>query len=117
MSPVTGSVRVVSADSHVLEPHDLWTRRLAGSPYADRAPRMVEDESHGHVFAIDGLRPFPVGLAGAAGKPAEELRYTGDQVESLRAGGWDPKARLEDMDADGVAAAIRAALPAARVAR
>jgi uncharacterized protein len=106
MTPATESVRVVSADSHVLEPHDLWTTRLAGSPYADRAPRMIEDESHGHVFAIDGLRPFPVGLAGAAGKPAEELRYTGDQVESLRAGGWDPTARLEDMDADGVAAEV-----------
>ena len=98
--------RIISADSHVLEPHDLWTSRLAGTPFAERAPRMVEDERHGHVFAIDGLRPFPVGLAGAAGKPSSELRYTGDQVESLRSGGWDPVARLDDMDTDGVAAEV-----------
>ena len=105
MSPVADT-RVVSADSHVLEPHDLWTSRLAGTPFADRAPRMVEDSHHGHVFAIDGLHPFPVGLAGAAGKPASELRWTGDQVDTLRSGGWDPEVRLVDMDADGVAAEV-----------
>ena len=97
---------MISADSHVLEPHDLWTSRLAGGPFADRAPKMVEDESHGHVFVIEGLRPFPVGLAGAAGKSSKELRWTGDQVESLRSGGWDPVARLADMDTDGVAAEV-----------
>jgi predicted TIM-barrel fold metal-dependent hydrolase len=99
-------VKVISADSHVLEPHDLWTTRLAGGPLADRAPTMVEDEHHGHVFVIEGLRPFPVGLAGAAGKSAKELRWTGDQVESLRSGGWDPEVRLVDMDTDGVAAEV-----------
>jgi predicted TIM-barrel fold metal-dependent hydrolase len=99
-------LRVISADSHVLEPHDLWTSRLAGGPYADRAPKMVEDEHHGHVFVIEGLRPFPVGLAGAAGKSSKELRWTGDQVESLRSGGWDPVARLADMDTDGIAAEV-----------
>jgi uncharacterized protein len=97
---------VISADSHVLEPHDLWTSRLAGGPFADRAPKMVEDEHHGHVFVIEGLRPFPVGLAGAAGKSSKELRWTGDQVESLRSGGWDPVARLADMDTDGIAAEV-----------
>ncbi len=97
---------VISADSHVLEPYDLWTSRLAGGPFADRAPRMVEDSAHGHVFAIDGLRPFPIGLAGAAGKPASELRPTGNDVATLRSGGWDPVARLEDMDTDGVAAEV-----------
>jgi uncharacterized protein len=97
---------IISADSHVLEPHDLWERRMAGGPFADRAPRMVEDERHGHLFVIDGLRPFPIGLAGSAGRPSSELRATGDRAEELRAGGWDPVARLEDMDTDGVAAEV-----------
>jgi predicted TIM-barrel fold metal-dependent hydrolase len=99
-------VKVISADSHVLEPHDLWTARMAGGPYADRAPHMVEHEQHGHIFVIDGLRPFPIGLAGAAGKAASELRASGDTAESLRAGGWDPAVRLEDMDTDGIAAEV-----------
>jgi predicted TIM-barrel fold metal-dependent hydrolase len=97
---------IVSADSHVLEPHDLWTTRLAGGRFADRAPHMVEHEEHGHLFVIDGLRPFPIGLAGAAGRSSDELRATGDRAEDLRAGGWDATARLDDMDADGVAAEV-----------
>jgi predicted TIM-barrel fold metal-dependent hydrolase len=97
---------VISADSHVLEPHDLWTTRLAGGPFEDRAPHMVEHESHGHLFIIDGLKPFPIGLAGAAGKASSELRASGDTADSLRSGGWDPVARLDDMDTDGVAAEV-----------
>ena len=99
-------VRIISADSHVLEPHDLWTSRMAGGPYADRAPHMVEHAEHGHLFVIDGVRPFPVGLAGAAGKPSDELRASGGRVEELRTGGWDPATRLEDMDTDGVDAEV-----------
>ena len=99
-------MRVISADSHVLEPHDLWTSRLAGTPFAERAPRMVEDGKGGHLFAVDGLRPFPIGLAGAAGKPSSELKVLGNKAEELRPGGWDAAARLEDMDADGVVAEV-----------
>jgi uncharacterized protein len=99
-------MRIISADSHVLEPHDLWTARLAGTPFADRAPHMVEDGAGGHLFAVDGLRPFPIGLAGAAGKPSSELKVLGNKAEELRVGGWDPVARLEDMDTDGIAAEV-----------
>ena len=52
--------KIVSADSHVLEPHDLWTTRLAGTPFANRAPKMEGNAEDGYVFLIDGLRPFPV---------------------------------------------------------
>jgi predicted TIM-barrel fold metal-dependent hydrolase len=97
---------VISADSHVLEPHDLWTRRLAQGSFADRAPKMVEDAEHGHLFVIDGVRPFPVGLAGAAGRPSSELRASGTRVEELRSGGWDPATRLQDMDTDGIDAEV-----------
>ena len=62
-------LHIVSADSHVLEPHDLWTSRLAGTVYADRAPEMCGDAAEGYVFLIEGLAPFPIGLAGAAGRP------------------------------------------------
>jgi predicted TIM-barrel fold metal-dependent hydrolase len=99
-------MQIISADSHVVEPYDLWTTRMKGGPFADRAPHMVEHDQHGHLFIIDGLKPAPVGLAGAAGKSADELRLTGDTTDTIRSGGWDPVARLVDMDADGVAAEV-----------
>ena len=88
------------ADSHVVEPYDLWTRRLAGTRFADRAPQMTGDGESGYRFEIDGLDPFPVGLAGAAGRPSDSLSPQGE----MRAGGWETAARLEDMDADVVRA-------------
>ena len=35
---------VISSDSHVLEPHDLWTSRMGSGPFADRAQmqKLVE---------------------------------------------------------------------------
>ena len=56
---------------------------MAGGPFADRAPHMVEHETHGHLFIIDDLKPFPIGLAGAAGKPSDDLRASGDTAETL----------------------------------
>ena len=94
--------RVVSSDSHVLEPHDLWTERLAGTSYADRAPSMIGSAEEGFTFLIEGLDPFPIGLAGAAGRSSDTLGLAGD----LRAGGWDAAARLVDMDTDGVDAEV-----------
>jgi predicted TIM-barrel fold metal-dependent hydrolase len=96
------NLRIISADSHVVEPYDLWTRRLADTPFADRAPQMTGDGESGYRFEIDGLDPFPVGLAGAAGRPSDSLSPQGE----MRAGGWETAARLEDMDADGVAAEV-----------
>src|SRR5260370_840398 len=67
-------MRIISADSHVLEPHDLCTTRLAGTPFADRAPKMIEDGDGGHVIAVDGLFPFPIGLAEVERTHAAGLR-------------------------------------------
>jgi predicted TIM-barrel fold metal-dependent hydrolase len=105
-------MRVISADSHVLEPPDLWTRGLAATRFADRAPRIVETPAAtaatGDVlqhFLIDGLEPQPVSLPGAAGKASEELRERGTFGDA-RAGGWDLTARLADQDIDGVDAEV-----------
>ena len=67
---------------------------------------MVEDGKGGHLFAVDGLHLFPIGLAGAAGKPSSELKVLGNKAAELRVGGWDPVARLEDMEADGIVAEV-----------
>ena len=53
-------LRVISADSHMTEPPDLWTTRL-DQPFRDRAPRVVENtEKPGHFFMAPGITPFPV---------------------------------------------------------
>ncbi len=95
--------RLISADSHVVEAPDLWERRMDAA-YRDRAPHMKREE-HGDFFYCEGQPPSNVGILGPAGHPPERF---GDlkRFEDNRKGGWDPEARLKDMDADGVEAEV-----------
>jgi predicted TIM-barrel fold metal-dependent hydrolase len=95
---------LISADSHVNEPPDLWTSRVA-SQYADRAPR-IEHFEKGDAWVLEGARePVPFGRNACAGMapwpPDPWMRF-----EEVRPGGYDPRARLLDQDLDGVDAEV-----------
>ena len=92
------SIRSVSADSHVLEPPDLWVQRLDGR-FRHRAPR-VEAGPNGNMFHCEGREPQSVRPLGTP------FAMWGKQTEEGRRGGWDPAARLEDMAVDGIEAEV-----------
>lgn len=94
---------VVSADSHVLEPPDLWQRYI-DPRFREIAPRYVR-EGNNDIFTTAESRTALVGTFGAGGKPAAEVRREGTIADSRR-GGYVPEARLADMDLDGVDAEI-----------
>ena len=96
---------IVDADSHVNEPPDLWTDRLPKKLLA-RAPHVERGEK-GDVWIFDGGREkWPVGLTAVAGLSYFEYRPAGITYESMRPGSFDTKARLADMDADGIYAQV-----------
>ena len=45
--------RILSADSHIVEPADFWTRYI-DADYAERAPRARTDENGDVEFIVDG---------------------------------------------------------------
>jgi predicted TIM-barrel fold metal-dependent hydrolase len=98
---------IISADSHITEPPNTYIDHIDPG-WLDKAPRMVDGgEGVGDVFFVDGMkRPVPMGLVAAAGKPAAEIKVMGQRFDGLHRGGWDPEARLDDQDRDGVAAEI-----------
>ena len=49
-----GAYRVISSDSHIIEPPDLWTARVEGR-FKEKAPRVVSEEN-GDWWYIDGHR-------------------------------------------------------------
>ena len=55
--------RIISADSHVMEPADLWTTRIE-SRFRDRAPRVVSLED-GDFWYWEGQRVLGVQGAGS----------------------------------------------------
>jgi predicted TIM-barrel fold metal-dependent hydrolase len=98
---------VLSADSHVTEPPDVYLSRI-DRRFKDRAPHMIRDSRRGDVYVIDGInRPISVTLLSAAGvDPAELPRIEAQNTGWLQRGGWDPEVRIADQERDGIAAEI-----------
>ncbi len=97
---------IISADSHVCEPPNCYTDYI-DPQYRERAPRLSHDEKRGDVFRVEGSKtPIPMSLVSAAGKSAEELSASGAVFEKLHRGGWEPHARIEAQDQDGIAAEV-----------
>ena len=100
---------LISADSHVSEPPDLWVTRCK-EKYRDRAPRLSVNPPglEGAYFLYEGYAPHPIGIGLGAGKSPEELKefLTKATYADARPGGWDPAERLKDNEADGVEADV-----------
>jgi predicted TIM-barrel fold metal-dependent hydrolase len=100
---------IVSADSHVMEPGDLWEQRL-DRKLRDRAPKVVEnptDQGPRYLFTVEGAQPFPVAGGFAAGRSGKELEeFMKQGYEAARPSGWDPVERIKDQEVDGVDAEV-----------
>ena len=101
------SMHIISADSHMLEPGDLWVERV-DDKFKDRAPRVLPNQGRtGVSLTAPGIRPFPVSSLSAAGRSGEELKkHFGSGYEAVRPSGWDPVERIKDQDIDGVEAEV-----------
>ena len=99
--------RMIDSDSHMIYPEDMWKRHLPAK-YQDRAPRLVKDsDGVGQAWQMDpSMPPEPLGLTFTAGKPYEDMKWSGYTYEDIRPGAWDARDRLKDMDYDGVDAQV-----------
>src|SRR5437879_9323355 len=96
--------RIISADSPVTPRKDLWTP-AAPAKRRGRAPR-VESSPQGASWVVDSQGSGGIGLDASAGHKPEEFRPAGMTYKDMRPGSYDPKARLADMDLDGVDAEV-----------
>ena len=94
--------RVVSSDSHIVEPPDIWTERMP-KKFGDRIPRLVHEE-HGDWWYADGIRLLSISAGTDAGvrfeRPGDYRKEA--YFEQVRPGAYLPPEKLKDMDADGV---------------
>src|SRR5580704_4014318 len=95
--------RLISADGHFNEPGDLWTSRLPAR-YADQVPH-IERFPEGDAWVMEGADPRPFGWGACAGRPPAEL-HEWARFEDINPGSYDPKARVAEMEADGVGAEV-----------
>src|ERR1700761_2475074 len=98
---------VISADSHMMEPANLWVDRL-DERFRDKAPRVIKGEGKaGYIFVAPDLPPFPVAGGFAAGRSGEELkefmkRGQQDGYITARRSGGNPVKRIKDQEFAGV---------------
>src|SRR5262249_52384008 len=88
-----GLEKVISADSHVTEPHDLWSSRLTGA-HREAAPRLVRDETTDRIVCAGMNLEFPVGLAAGVYRKDHEVRAEGRWDEDVPPAAYDPDARV-----------------------
>jgi predicted TIM-barrel fold metal-dependent hydrolase len=109
------TAKVISADSHVMEPPELWVERMDQS-FRDRAPRVVNEwkGKKGEFLICDGqfLRSVYGGFP--AQRPPQEIPLYPESAHQrertdyahARPGGWEPAERIKDQEIDGIAAEV-----------
>jgi predicted TIM-barrel fold metal-dependent hydrolase len=98
---------ILSSDSHVFEPPDLWTTRIDAA-FRHRAPRMVRIDGVDQLVIEDRQVVSGIGLisnAGARFEAPETISARG-RFEDVHRGGYDPDQHLADMRLDGVAGEV-----------
>lgn len=103
MAAASRKYKVISADSHTVEPPDLWDKWLE-KKYLDTAPKLVDDGGGGHAWLYMGATtPEPLGLVTCVGTHPEQLKWTGARYgETIHPSCHDGAERLKIMDEDGV---------------
>ncbi len=105
---MTRAYNVIDADGHILEPLSLWNDYM-DPKYRDRAPRLMKDESGKERLMIDEKKlggERGLGQLGGVGARQGVVVDDAMEYEQGRKGGFDPHARIPDMDLDGIDAAF-----------
>ena len=94
--------RVVSSDSHIVEPPDIWTERMP-KKFGDRIPRLVHEE-HGDWWYADGIRLLSISAGTDAGvrfeRPGDYRKEA--YFEQVRPGAYLPPEKLKDMESEAI---------------
>src|SRR4029079_13458581 len=97
--------RIISAVDHVIEPPDVWSRRLSQTEFADGIPHIEKRPSGADFWIVDGCRLALADVA-SAGALMEDRAMGPAQWEEMPKAAYDPAARLHTMDEDGVESAV-----------
>jgi uncharacterized protein len=98
---------VIDVDTHLTEPHDLWTSR-APKGYEDRLPRVVDVDGVPN-WAIDGIVLSRAGSSSVIAKDGHKSRgsdFLQWAIDDSHPAAYDMDARVEVMDEVGIYAQI-----------
>jgi uncharacterized protein len=101
-------IRIIDVDSHLSEPHDLWTSR-APAKYRDLVPQVKEHKGR-RKWVVNGDIPISsLGAASVVGPDGEKMLGTSFiklDVDVVHRASYDAEARVEMLDQLGLTAQI-----------
>jgi len=104
----TETLSIIDVDSHISEPHDLWTSR-APAAFKDRVPRVGEHEGQ-RAWLVDGDvhlgMAIPSSVVGRGGDKSKGIEFFNWQIEDVHVASYDMQARVELLDHFGLYAQI-----------
>ena len=99
---------MISSDSHIIEPPDLWRERVDAS-FRERAPRVERDpKTGGDWWVIDGKRSMSflgIQTGDRFEKDATEL-VTEARFDDVREAAYTPRRFLDENREDGVLGSV-----------
>jgi uncharacterized protein len=108
MTKLADEVRVIDADTHMTEVHDLWTKR-APKGYEERVPRVVTVDGR-DTWVLDGKVLGPARGGGVIARDGKKFPHFLSQnvwgINEIHRAAYDPQARLALMDECGVYAQV-----------
>ncbi len=96
---------IISVDDHLVEPPDMFKGHLSGDDLAT-APQFHTTASGVNYWTYQGITLASAGLNAVVGRVPEEYGMEPQSLAQMRKGCWDVNARLDDMNVNGVAAAL-----------
>ena len=91
---------LVSVDDHNVEPPDAFIRHFP-EKLRDKAPKIIKKRNKDVWFFEDKIYPT-VGTNAVVGRPRSEYGFEPDAFDRMRKGCYDAKARVDDMNVNGV---------------
>jgi len=107
-TPDRTGYKIIDVDSHITEPHDLWSKR-APAKYRSRLPRVEKSGEKRAWVVDDGIElsmAMPSSVIRKDGQKSRGVEWMGWQIEDVHAASWNMKARVELLDALGLYAQI-----------
>jgi uncharacterized protein len=105
MSAILDEIRIIDADTHVVEPPDLWTSRLPAK-WADRSPRVEWDDNVGQFrWKVGNVFLSAVGCYAVAGWKGPFPSHP-STLEEADPACFEAESRLRHMDETGIFAQV-----------